>query len=268
VNRVILSFSGPATSPTNLLTAELSGAELIILKPGLSLFFRTFGASEWAAMSLPTDDFVAYGVSLAGRDLMPSDLVSIKRPPPSSLSRLNRLHEATISLAKTAPDVAGHPDAVRAREQTLVQAAFACMAQGTHYESVPGHQRARVLARFEAILEASPDTTLFIPEICEAIGVSGRTLRICCAEALGMSPLQYLHLRRMHLVRRALLQADPKSTTVTEIATRFGFWELGRFAGRCHSVFNEFPNVTLSRQFADRLPTQKLPFGPAIANCA
>jgi transcriptional regulator GlxA family with amidase domain len=81
----------------------------------------------------------------------------------------------------------------------------------------------------------------------KAIGVSGRTLRMCCQEHLGMSPKRYLLLRRMHLARRALRDGAPDVTRVTEIATRHGFWQFGRFAGEYKLLFGEAPSATLHR---------------------
>ena len=66
-----------------------------------------------------------------------------------------------------------------------------------------------------------------------------------------MGPKQYLMRRRMHLVRRALLSAVTE-TTVTEIATRFGFWHLGRFSGCYQTIFGEFPSATLQIVCADQ----------------
>jgi transcriptional regulator GlxA family with amidase domain len=60
-----------------------------------------------------------------------------------------------------------------------------------------------------------------------------------------MSPHRYLALRRMNLVRRALMMADPARTTVTQIATDHGFWELGRFSVAYRRLFGEAPSVTL-----------------------
>ena len=59
-----------------------------------------------------------------------------------------------------------------------------------------------------------------------------------------MGPKRFLLLRRMHLARRALREA-PADATVTDIATEFGFWELGRFAVEYKALFGEAPSETL-----------------------
>ena len=60
-----------------------------------------------------------------------------------------------------------------------------------------------------------------------------------------MGPKHYLLLRRMHLARHALRNATPEATTVTDVATQYGFWQLGRFAVEYQSLFGESPSATL-----------------------
>jgi AraC-like DNA-binding protein len=100
------------------------------------------------------------------------------------------------------------------------------------------------MQRFHTAIEASDDKAVYLPEICSRIGVSGRTLRLCCREHLGMGPKRFLMLRRMQLARRALRGAAADAT-VTDIATEFGFWELGRFAVEYKALFGESPSDTL-----------------------
>ena len=85
-----------------------------------------------------------------------------------------------------------------------------------------------IMRRFRRVLEEHPNRPIYMREICAAISVPERTLRLCCQKQLGMSPTQYLMRRRIHLVRRSLSAAVAEAT-VTEIATHFGFWHLGRF---------------------------------------
>ena len=81
--------------------------------------------------------------------------------------------------------------------------------------------------------------------LCALIGVSERSLRNACHAVCGTSPKRYLTRRRMEAVREALEQARPGQATVTRIATDYGFFELGRFAGMYTSVFGERPSDTL-----------------------
>jgi transcriptional regulator GlxA family with amidase domain len=75
--------------------------------------------------------------------------------------------------------------------------------------------------------------------------VPERTLRSCCAEFLGVSPMRYLLLQRLNKARSALRRADPSTTSVTQIARSHQFRELGRFAVTYRTTFGETPSATL-----------------------
>ena len=82
-------------------------------------------------------------------------------------------------------------------------------------------------------------------EVRAATSVAERTLRVCCTEFLGMSPGSCARLRRLNLVRAALRQADPATTSIAAVARQYGFSELGRFAVVYRTVFGEMPSTTL-----------------------
>ena len=113
-------------------------------------------------------------------------------------------------------------------------------------EETPTARRHRgVLTRFEDLLraEAFPGMT----EICAALGVSDRTLRICCEEQLGIGPTEYVRRGRMQLVHRAPRNGNPDAPSISAVARRYGFRGLGRFAANYRALFGELPSVTLRR---------------------
>src|SRR5262249_15350126 len=132
-------------------------------------------------------------------------------------------------------------------EQALIEAMVICAGGQAHENRVTLRQHAAIMRRFYQAIERSGDQPLYIPEICKEIGASDRTLRACCHEYLGMSPKHYLMLRRMNMVRRALQRASSSEITVTEIATRYGFWQFGRLAVEYRALFGEAPSATLAR---------------------
>jgi transcriptional regulator GlxA family with amidase domain len=114
-------------------------------------------------------------------------------------------------------------------------------------ESAAAGDRSAIIERFEELIATKRGQPLPLAEICEATGVSERTLRIHCRTHLGMSPVHYLWRRRMQLAREALMRADPTQATVTAIATEYGFCELGRFSVEYRELFGESPSVSLRR---------------------
>jgi AraC-like DNA-binding protein len=173
--------------------------------------------------------------------------------------RLRSLHEAVGHLAKKAPDILARSEVARAIEEALQEAIVLCLASAepVHVSSAHRHH-ARIMRRLEEALHANSNGPVYMSELCTAVGTSYSTLRDCCQEHLGMSPKRYLWLRRMHLARRDLCRADPEKTSVTEIATSYGFWELGRFAVAYSTLFGESPSMALRRPPDDPKPGENV----------
>ena len=198
---------------------------------GQNYYRRSSGFAAYGSMSLRLAEIAAFGEALAAVDLTPPRDAILITPLPAAMARIQRLHAATGDLADNAPEIIANPDAARGLEEALIEAMMGCLACRENREStVAQGQHAIVMRRFRRVIEENPEQSLYIPEICKAIRVSDRTLRLCCQEHLGMGPKRYLLLRRMHLAQRALRAAVPEATSVTDIATRYGFWQLGRFA--------------------------------------
>lgn len=227
---------------------ETSQGQAVLLGLRWPYYLRSAAATRWGTMSLKPEDLAAAAGAIAGRELTPPNFMHPVRPPDLPLSRLRKLHEATGHLAKAAPNILAKPQVARAIEQALVEAIVLCLAGG-HSEKVRSvhRQRAIVMRRLEDTLIAKSDEPLYMAELCTAVAATYWTLRDCCLEYLGISPKRYLWMRRMNLARRALRAADANTTTVTEIATNYGFWELGRFSVAYRSLFGESPSAALRR---------------------
>jgi AraC-like DNA-binding protein len=227
---------------------ELSDTDIALGSPGQEYWFNMTGPSQWGSMSLPVEDLATLSAAMVGRDLTPQHNSLAMKATSGSREKLLRLHGVVGRLAQNAPDIIANADAARGLEQVLVEAVFDCIAGSDAYvASATWRQHTAIMKRFRAALEANVEQPVYVLELCQSIGVPARALRLHCQEHLGMGPKKYLLLRRLNLAREALRAADPSTTTVTEIATRFGFWELGRFAVQYRAWCGESPSDSLRR---------------------
>jgi len=89
---------------------------------------------------------------------------------------------------------------------------------------------------------AAPDG-VSVAEICEATGVSWRTLDRGFREQFGIGPKAYLNRFRLSRVRSDLLRQGIE-TPVADAANAWGFWHMGQFARDYRQMFGELPSVT------------------------
>jgi AraC-like DNA-binding protein len=242
------SRSKPSTHLDGL---ELSPREIGVFRGPMDQH-RSSASSDWGAMSLTHEDLAACGEAIIGNPLAAPSFTHRIRLPQPLVARLSNLHEAAAHLAKNAPDILANPEVARAIEQGLIEVMILSLAGGDPVDTRSAHRHHQaVMRRLEDVLQASSREPLYMTELCRAAGASYRTLRDCCQEHLGMSPKRYLWLRRMHLARRALRSAHHETATVTEIATNYGFWELGRFSVTYRTLFGEPPSTALRRPPGD-----------------
>lgn len=107
-------------------------------------------------------------------------------------------------------------------------------------------RRKQVVDRIKALIHEQPDADLSIPELCQRLHVSRRTLQYSFESILGISPLQFLRSARLNQVRRTLSNPVPDST-VAAIAAQHGFWHPGQFARDYKALFGENPSETFKR---------------------
>ena len=108
-----------------------------------------------------------------------------------------------------------------------------------------------IVDRFVQLALANLDKPTRIPDLSRAVGVEPRQLRRACQAILGVTPVGYLHTLRLSEVRRALSTQDGAASTITEVASRFGFHELGRFAAAYRAAFGEHPSETRQRTLSN-----------------
>jgi AraC-like DNA-binding protein len=111
--------------------------------------------------------------------------------------------------------------------------------------SQPAHRAVRRACDFIDRNLADPIT---VDDIAGAAGVSVRTIQNLFAQELGQTPTSYLKNERLERARSDLADAPGDSRlTVTDVAMRWRFSHLGRFATTYRKRFGETPSQTLRR---------------------
>ncbi len=229
--------------------SEVSPGEVALHNSSNAVFcHRLSGPTRWGSVSLSRQDWAEIGIAVAGRDLTPKAGQAKTAAPEHALARLRRLHASATHLAEQVPELITNPDAARGLENELLQAMVDCLAASdVQANTAAQRHHSTIMKRFIQALEENVDKPIYLAELCAATNASDRTLRLCCQEYLGVSPKRYLRLRRLHLAQQALQKAAADADSVTNIATQFGFWELGRFAVDYRAMFGETPSMTLRR---------------------
>jgi AraC-like DNA-binding protein len=246
--RAVLSLNMRRTTPLFYKGTELGSDEIIFHCLGDQFHQRTDGASEWAYLSLTPALLSAYSRTLRGADLAPPAIGTIQKLSSPATARLRSLLAKLRRLIQATPHILAHNEVARSVEHDILQTLIPALGVSVLQDHRGALQRhASAVLSLELELAANPMRKFRTSDFCASIQIRERALQRCCSKILGMGPRRYERLRRLNCVRAAL-QTAGRSTRIGEVASSFGFRELGRFAAEYRKVFGECPSATLSRR--------------------
>ncbi|WP_321839294.1 helix-turn-helix domain-containing protein [Paraburkholderia bannensis] len=167
---------------------------------------------------------------------------------PARLEPFREVLRVLLDSVAGAPRVLANRDSVASFEKSIVYGLGEALDDFPHGAQ---HERgeARIARNWQLvrsvrdIVEGSPDCPLSVAELCVRMHASRRTLQYAFEETTGISPLAYMRAVRLAGVRKDLVHA----ASVTEVATRWGFWHFGNFACEYREQFGELPSETWRR---------------------
>jgi AraC-like DNA-binding protein len=143
-----------------------------------------------------------------------------------------------------------HPVAARNLENLLINSLLLAQPSNYHEALLAPQPKAGprpVLAAID-LLESHPEWSWTPADLARRVSISVRSLQEGFHRRVDASPMAYLRELRLTRVREELKACSPDSTTVTEVAGRWGFVHLGRFASAYRRKFGEPPSATLRAQ--------------------
>jgi AraC-like DNA-binding protein len=109
----------------------------------------------------------------------------------------------------------------------------------------PTARRPRTVKRALDAMHAEPGRSFTAAELAVIAGVGIRVLQESFRQHVGVPPQTYLRRLRLEGVHAELSRAGPGVVSVSEVATRWGFTHLGRFAGAYRDRYGVTPSQTL-----------------------
>lgn len=227
---------------------ELPATAFFGLAAGGEIHLTTPERCTMAVLDLDRDAFLQWALELGGPGLEEQlERVNWELIDPLRFQRVRACLNRIFRLAERSPALMADP-AIRRR---LCGDLVPLLVEALVHRSGHGKRLARPPARIELVKAAQawmaehPHEPISLDGLCRQVAAGRRSLLQGFREHLGMGPMAYLKIRRLHGVRQALLAADPRATTISELAAQWGFMNAGHFARDYHSLFGEHPRTSL-----------------------
>ena len=200
---------------------------------------------------LPLEGLRQWGERLGwpgfGGELQPP--VNVLRMSPSSSTGLRLYLRRLFAAAQETPARLRLPATQRLILDDLMPLLLEALVSDPSQSTVSTRPPARIeiVKEVQRWMHDHPNQPITLAELCLQAHASRRTLIQGFQDHLGMGPMAYLKLLRLHGIRRRLLQANLNGVQIGALADQWGFYNAGHFAADYRRLFGERPRETLRR---------------------
>ncbi|MCD0502016.1 helix-turn-helix domain-containing protein [Bordetella petrii] len=252
-NALCIGFMAEGGDLTCLNTAQVGADEVQIYPSGAELLYQARGHSRWITFVVPEERLQSVALARTGRPLGMSRHVSYSvRLRSGERAALTRLADDAMNLAQRMQG-AGGMDSCLATE--IYQALIAGYVDALATAAPPSRRAPRqsaerrgyeLVSACEQLMLSGAGHGIALAELARRSGYSLRSLELIFRHATHMAPGRWFMTARLNGALRDLLTCD-ETCPVAQIAARWGFRHMSRFAQYYRAAFGELPRDTLRR---------------------
>ena len=218
------------------INGRLAGAEQIMVRPGHCEF----------ELMTPADHTI-YGIVIQRDALVAAADRLGCQVDWAQLGRAEMMHVDAAALAaclQTLRSLLAQGAGSVLHQQAVTEALLSLLdtSQVDSGVSKSFERRQRLVAKARDYVLAHRDQAVTVPELCECLFVSRRTLQYCFEDVLNISPMQYLRLIRLNGARRSLRDSSGAPVSVRDVAADWGFWHFSQFSSDYRKLFGHCPS--------------------------
>ena len=235
-------------------TGRIGDDEIQVYAPNAELMYHATGASRWITFTAPAALLQSLAQERVGQPLeLPRRGIVSARLGTGTRTHLRQLSDDAFALARALHPGGLGPHLASGICRAVVTAYVdALMAAQAACKGSPGGASARhyqLVLACERVVVSDPMTEVEVGEIARRSGYSKSSLELIFRRSVGMTPGRYFMNIRLNGALRDLVTCRP-GCSVTDVATRWGFRHLSRFAQHYRRAFGELPGETLGRALA------------------
>jgi AraC family transcriptional regulator, ethanolamine operon transcriptional activator len=238
-------FGMPEQTGQTRINGRLAGQDAIMVRPG-HCEFELLTPADYAIFGI----VVRRNALLQAADQMDCRLDWTQLAGAEVMHVNDTLRKAclqTLAGMLTQESVGVSPDL---RQQAVISALLAMLDTSEVDSAVSNSfmRRQRIVAKARDFVLGHCDQVITVPELCERLHVSRRTLQYCFEDVLDISPMQYLRVIRLNGARRHLRENLSDARTVRDVAADWGFWHFSQFSSDYRKLFGQSPSESLRQR--------------------